>query len=69
LALEIEDKPGGLHGVASKLAAQNINVQNASGFASRGRAVLLIEVDDLKQAQRVLEPSFRLLTAQEVLRL
>jgi hypothetical protein len=55
LAIEVEDKPGGLHAVASALAANNINLENASGFVSGNRAVLFIEVKDLLQAKRILE--------------
>jgi hypothetical protein len=70
LALEVEDKPGGLAAVATVLAERNINVQNASGFVSNGRAVLLIEVQDLPGAQQVLEKQgWRLLSFDEVLRL
>ncbi len=47
LAIEVEDKPGGLHAVADCLARNKINVENSSGFVSNNRAVLLIEVQDV----------------------
>jgi hypothetical protein len=55
LAVEVEDKPGGLNAVATCLAENNINVENASGFVSNNRAVLLIEANPLPEARRILE--------------
>ena len=70
LAVEVQDKPGGLHAVADCLARNKVNVENSSGFISGKRAVLLIEVKDLAQARQVLEKhKFRLLTQEEILSL
>lgn len=57
LAVEVPDKPGGLHAVAEILAKHNINLENASGFVTqaRKRAVLLIETKDVEQAGHVLK--------------
>jgi hypothetical protein len=67
LAIEVQDQPGGLHQVASCLAENNINVENASGFISNRRAVLLIETKQLAEARRVLEQKgHRFLSAASV---
>jgi hypothetical protein len=70
LAIEVQDKPGGLHLVSKCLSDNNINVQNSSGFVANGRAVLLIEVKDIAQARSVLEKQgMRLLSQDEMLAL
>ena len=68
LALEVEDRPGGLHTIADCLAHNEINVDNSSGFVSRDRAVLLIEVPDLPHAREILtREKLRLLSPEEIL--
>jgi hypothetical protein len=70
LAVEVADRPGGLHRVASCLAENNINMENASGFISNGRAVLLIETSQPVEASRVLEEKgLRLLGADALFQL
>ncbi len=70
LAIEVEDKPGGLCAVAGTLSKHNINIENASGYVSNNRAVLLVEVKDPAPARRVLEAEgLRLLPAEVTLRL
>jgi hypothetical protein len=70
LAVEVPDKPGGLHAVAQCLSEGRINLENSSGFVSNRRAVLLIELKDLTQAQLVLEQrGLKLLTQTEMLNL
>ena len=70
LAIEVEDKPGGLHAVADCLARNQINVENSSGFVSHNRAVLLIEVADVAAARVLLtKQHLRLLSAAEILKL
>jgi hypothetical protein len=70
LAIEVEDKPGGLHAVADCFARNNINVENSSGFVSGNRAVLLIEVQDVAKARQTLaNQPLRLLSQEEILKL
>jgi hypothetical protein len=70
LAIEVEDKPGGLYAVAECFARNNINVENSSGFVSGNRAVLLIEVQDVAKARQILaNQSLRLLSQEEILKL
>ena len=70
LAVEVPDKPGGLHAVAQCLSDNRISLDNSSGFVSNGRAVLLIELKDLLPAQPILEGhGLKLLTQREALSL
>lgn len=72
LAVEVDDRPGGLAHIAGALARHKLNVVNASGFviASGRRAVLLIEVDDLERAQAALKgQQVHLLTEEELVKL
>jgi hypothetical protein len=68
LAVEVPDKPGSLHGVADCLARHQINLDNASGFVTNNRAVLVIEVHDAALAREVLQKqNFHLLTQTETM--
>jgi hypothetical protein len=67
LAIEIPDKPGGLHAVADCLASHNINLDNASGFIADSRAFMVIEVSDHAPARDVLQKhGFRVLAQNEL---
>jgi len=55
LAVEVPDQPGGLHAVADCLAAQNINLDNASGFIANNRAIMVLEVPDAAKARELLQ--------------
>ncbi len=56
LAVEIEDSPGGLYEIANTLGENNINVDYAYAFvtAKAERAMLILRVDDISGATRVL---------------
>ena len=54
LAVEVPDKPGGLHAVADLLAQNNINLDNASGFIANNRAIMVLEVPEVAKARDVL---------------
>ncbi len=54
LALDVEDKPGGLSKVAEVLARNQVNIDNASAFVVSGRTVLLLEVKDAPRARELL---------------
>jgi hypothetical protein len=72
LAIEVEDKPGGLHAVADCLARNRINVENSSGFVTQThqRAALIIEVHEVAEVHRILEKEpLHLLTQEELLNL
>jgi len=70
LAVEVDDRPGSLHAVVDCLARRQINVENASGYVVQQRAVLLIEVKALAEAQQVLrEQGLRVLSPEQMLNL
>lgn len=70
LAVEVPNKPGALQRVADVLSAKNINLDNCSGFVANDRAILVIEVHELSQAQSALEQAgLRVLSGDEMLRL
>ena len=67
LAIEVPDKPGGLHSVADCLAGHNINLDNASGFIADNRAFMVIEVSNHGTAREVLQKQgFRTLAQEEL---
>ena len=67
LAVEVPDKPGGLHAVADCLARHQINLDNASGFIVNNRAYLVLEVPDVEQASGILrKQGLRALTRKEL---
>ncbi len=67
LAIEVPDKPGGLHAVADCLAGHKINLDNASGFIVNNRAILVIEVSNHDLAHTVLQKQgFHVLSQKEL---
>jgi hypothetical protein len=72
LAIEVQDKPGGLHAVAELLSANGVNVENASGFVTSAhrRAILIIETKNFEHACDTLKKhGLHLLTQEELLTL
>ena len=69
LAVEIQDSPGGLYEIANTLGMNEINVDYAYAFvtAKAERAMLILRVDDISGATRVLnEAGVRLVTRAEI---
>jgi hypothetical protein len=67
LAVEVPDKPGGLHAVADCLARHHINLDNASGFIANNRAIMVLEVPDVALARDLLQKQgLRVLTQKEL---
>jgi hypothetical protein len=67
LAIEVPDKPGGMHAVADCLASHKINLDNASGFIANNRAIMVIEVSNHDLAHTVLQKQgFRVLSQKEL---
>lgn len=56
LAIEVDDRPGGLHKVAELFTKNRINIENASGFVieAEKKAVILIEVGNIGEAKKLL---------------
>lgn len=57
LAIEMKDKPGGLHDVVRILSEKGVNIENASVYVaeSRKRAYLLVEVKAIDAARQKLK--------------
>jgi len=55
LAVEMEDRPGGLHKLMETLAENNINVEDAYGFVIKSGkiAVLVINIADIDRGKRI----------------
>jgi hypothetical protein len=67
LAIEVPDKPGGLHAVADCLSSHKINLDNASGYIANNRAIMVIEVSNHDLAHTVLQKQgFRVLSQKEL---
>ena len=56
IAVLMDDQPGGLHLIAECFAARNINIEDAYGFvvSDRHRAVMILDVEDMPEALKVL---------------
>ena len=50
LAVQMEDKPGGLHKLTALLNAAGINIEYAYGYRSPPVAVLIMRVEDIDKA-------------------
>ncbi len=57
LAIELVDRPGGLFDVASILSKKKINIENAYVLilASRKKAFLIVDVNDIEKAKKLLK--------------
>lgn len=67
LAVELDDKPGGLDRLTQLLFKENINVNNAYGFVveSYERAIFVVDVDQIEKAQELVEKNgFRTLDTE-----
>ncbi len=70
LAVEVPNKPGALQSVADLLGRASINLDNCSGFVANDRAILLVEVHQMAEAQALLKQAgLHLLTQEEMLKL
>jgi len=51
------DRPGGLYEVAQILSKKRVNIENAYVFIleSRKRAFLIVEVEDIERAKKLLQ--------------
>jgi len=67
LAVEVPDKPGGLHAVADCLAQHKLNLDNASGFIVNNRAIMVLEVSDPVLAANILRrKGYHVLSQEEL---
>jgi hypothetical protein len=68
LAIELVDRPGGLFDVASILSKKKINIENAYVLilASRKKAFLIVDVNDIEKAKKLLKhENLRFFTAKK----
>ena len=56
MAIEMEDKPGGLHSIATILGEAGVNIEYFYAFAIKNKAVLVVQVaqDHIQKAEQVL---------------
>ena len=68
IGVEMKDVPGGLHTIAETLGKNSVNIDYAYAFVTKTElALLIIRVDDVTKAQKVLKAAkIRLVTPQEV---
>jgi hypothetical protein len=68
LGIEMSDSPGGLHEISQVLGSNDINVDYAYAFGiATPKALLIIRVDNIKNAIKVLENSdIRLISMEDV---
>lgn len=57
LAVLMDDRPGGLYRVAKIFGQRKINIEDAYGFVieDKKRAVLVVDVEKIKEAERILK--------------
>jgi hypothetical protein len=68
LAIELVDRPGGLFEVALILSKKKINIENAYVLilASRKKAFLIVDVNDIEKAKKLLKhENLRFFTAKK----
>ena len=69
VAVKMKDAPGGLHGIASILSANSINVEDAYGFMVKSHedAVFVFQVTSPQKAEKILkDEGLTILTDKEL---
>ncbi len=69
LAVEMKDTPGGLYEIVNTLGENEVNVDYAYAFvtAKAQRAMLILRVDDIAKARKVLgEKKVKIATKEEI---
>jgi hypothetical protein len=61
LAVDMEDKPGGLYDLTEVLKDNGINIEYAYGYRNRPRAVLILRVENIDKAVETILASGRTL--------
>jgi len=66
LAVEMEDRPGGLYDAVASLGEADINIEYSYAYSGRKCAVLILKVEDIEQAaERLLASGARLLEVSQ----
>lgn len=55
LAFEVEDKPGGLHRIATLMGSNNINIEYLYSTLTTETAIILMRVNNIDKAREILE--------------
>lgn len=67
IAVQMKDEPGGLYEVAKVLADANINIEYSYAYSGRQNAVLVLRVDQVREAiDVILNTGGRLLTQNDL---
>jgi hypothetical protein len=69
LAVLMDDRPGGLHRIAKVFGQRQINIEDAYGFVieDKKRAVLVVDVGKVREAEKVLkEEGLTILADEEI---
>jgi len=72
VAVEIPDRPGGMHSISKALGSKNINVEYAYAFVERSgeNAIIIFRFDDIDAGIEVLlENGFTVLPGEKIYRL
>ena len=65
IAVEMKDEPGGLFAIASKLSDAGINIEYSYAFSGKNKAILIVRVDQVEPAIRLLHSNKFTLIASE----
>ncbi len=72
IAVEVEDKPGGLANVLKEFAKYKVNIEYMYAFVekNKGNAVLIFRIENIKEAIEILKnANVKLLSNEEILKL
>ena len=72
VAVEVPDRPGGMHSISKALAGHNINVEYAYAFVERSgeNAIIIFRFDDIDAGiQALIENGFNVLPGEKITRL
>ena len=72
VAVEVPDRPGGMHNISKALAGKNINVEYAYAFVERSgeNAIIIFRFDDIDAGiQALIEAGFNVLPGEKITRL
>ncbi|MBS7249579.1 MAG: ACT domain-containing protein [Candidatus Freyarchaeota archaeon] len=67
VAVEAQDKPGGLYEIASTLGEKNVNIEYLYTTLKEGKAIMIIRVSDIEAAIEALKGGgFKLVSEKEL---
>lgn len=72
VAVEVPDRPGGMHSISKALAGKNINVEYAYAFVERSgeNAIIIFRFDDIDAGiQALIEAGVNVLPGEKITRL